>query len=127
MPAQSTTTATAYYSENDTAPDLRRQLLDGDGDPIDLTDASSVTITIGYARYSHYYAPFEVIVDRASCDIETPKTDGWVHWTPGTGDLSPPGTYHYIFEINWGDGTRQTVPPNSYETLVVRTKPGGQE
>lgn len=127
MPAQSTATGAAYYQENDTAPDLVRQLLDGNGDAIDLSDADTVTITIAYARYSHYYSPYEKIVDRASCDIVAPATGGWVSWTPGVGDLSPPGSYHYIFEINWQDGTRQTVPSNTYEPLIVRTKPGGVE
>lgn len=127
MPAQSTTSATAYYSENDTSPALRRQLVDGDGDPINLTSATSVTIIISYARYSHYYSPFPKKVDRAACVIEAPASDGWIHWNPAVADLSPPGSYHYIFEITWNDGTVQTVPVNTYETLIVKTKPGGQE
>lgn len=127
MPAQVVSTGAAYYSENDRAPDLVRTLVDGDGNPIDLSTAVAVTITIGYARYSHYYSPFTKIVDRATCSIDAPATAGVVRWQPGVGDLSPPGTYHYIFEIEWSGGRIETVPPNTYETLIVRTKPGGQE
>lgn len=126
MPAQSTTTGAAYYFENDTAPPLRRQLLDGNDEPIDLTDATSVTITIAHARYSHYYSPGFKIVDHELVVIEG-GTDGWVNWTPAAGALSPPGSYHYVFEITWNDGTEETVPSNTYEALVIRTKPGGRE
>lgn len=127
MPSQTTVSATAYYSENDTAPDLLRQLVDGVGNPIDLSDATTVTIIVSYARYSHYYSPFPKKVDRGPCDIVAPPSDGWVSWTPAAGDLSPPGVYHYVFEVTFNDGTKMTVPANTYETLVVTTKPGGQE
>ena len=128
MPAQSTTPATAYYSEGDTAPALARQLLDGDGNAIDLTNASKVEIRIAHARYSHYYSPYEPIVDfdAASnpCSIDD-AVNGWVSWSPDAGDLSPAGSYHYVFKITYSDATEETVPNNTYETLIVRTKPGG--
>lgn len=126
MPTQSPVSiGTAYYSENDTGPPLRRQLLNGDGTAIDLTAAASVTITIAHSRYDHYYSPYTPIVKRDPVNIEVPKTGGWVNWVPGVGDMSPPGSYAFIFEINWNDGTRQTVPQHTYETLVILTKPGG--
>lgn len=126
MPSQAPTSAgTAYYSENDRAPALRRQLLNGDGTAISLAAANTVTITIAHSRYDHYYSPYTPIVDRSACNIEAPATGGWVNWVPGAGDLSPPGAYQFIFEINWNDGTRQTVPAHTYETMFIRTKPGG--
>ncbi len=128
MPAQSTTPATAYYSEGDTAPALARQLLDGNGDAIDLTNASKVEIRVAHAQESHYYSPYEPIVDfdAASnpCTI-TDAANGQVSWTPGADDLTPPGAYHYVFKITYNDGSVETVPNNSYETMVIRTKPGG--
>lgn len=127
MPSQSpASVGTAFYSQGDTAPALRRRLLEG-STPIDLTNATSVTITISYARYSHYYSPFEKKVDRYACNIEAPATDGWVNYVPLSTHLDIVGEYHYIFEINWNDGTRQTVPAHTYETLIVRAKPGGVE
>jgi len=128
MPAQSPSrAATAYYSQNDTSPPLRRQLQDGDSEPIPLTNASSVTLTLAHQREDHYYSPRTPTVERASCFIEDPRTDGWVFWVPADGDLHLPGSYHLIFEINWSNGTRQTVPAHTYETLVITTKPGGFE
>lgn len=126
MPSQATETGTAYYSENDRAPALRRQLVDGDGNPIDLSTATSVTIIIGRQRWSHYYSPYTRLVDRGVCNIEA-GTDGWVNWVPGDGELSPPGNYEFVFEITWPGGLPETVPPNSYETLIIKTKPGGVE
>jgi hypothetical protein len=126
MPAQTQTSGAAYYSENDTAPVLVRQLLDGNGDPYDLQEAAGVTITIAPSRYSHYYSPPTPIVDRGNAAV-TNAALGYVSWEPQNGDLSPPGTYHYIFEVTWDDGTVQTFPPNGYESLIIRTKPGGLE
>ena len=128
MPAQTpVSVGTAYYSQNDTNPPLRRQLKEGDGSAIDLTAATTVTITIGFQRDFHYYSPKTPIVLRGSCDIDGDPTTGYVDWIPGVGDLSIPGSFHFIFEINWSDGTRQTVPAHTYETLVITTKPGGFE
>lgn len=126
MPAQTpTNVGTAYYSHNDTGPPLRRRLEEGDGSPMDLTNADTVTIIISFARYSHYYSPYRPIVNRGPCQIEDPRSDGWVFWVPQSGDLSPPGEFHFVFEVTWNDGTTQTVPAHTYETLVIRTKPGG--
>ena len=127
MPAQNTVNSgTAYYSQHDTGPPLVRQLVNGDGTAINLLNADTVTITISHARYDHYYSPYPPIVLRGSCVI-TDAESGWVSWAPGSEDLHTPGAFQYIFEINWSDATRQTVPAHTYETLHVRTKPGGIE
>ncbi len=126
MPAQTpVATGTAYYSQNDTAPDLVRTLFEGDGvTPIDLTGAT-ITIKLGFQRDMHYYSPYQPIVDAGPCAIVGDPTLGVVSWTPLPGDLSPPGSYHFIFTITFGSGAVQTVPAHTYETLVVTTKPGG--
>lgn len=130
MPAQTPVSAgTAYYSQNDTSPVLRRQLLEGDGTAIDLTAATSVTIIIGRQRDTHYYSPYPLIVDRDACVIDGDPTTGYVEWTPGTtkdvDQLYLPGAFHFIFEITWNDSTVQTVPAHTYEVIRVTTKPGG--
>jgi len=126
MPAQTpVSVGTAYYSQLDTAPDLVRTLFEGDGvTPIDLTGAT-VVIKIGFIRAQHYYSPYDLIVDSGPCAIVGDPTLGVVSWTPLTGDLDPPGEFHFIFEITFGGGGVQTVPAHTYETMVVTTKPGG--
>ncbi len=128
MPAQTTGSGVAYYSVGDTAPALSRQLLDGNGDAIDLSTAT-VTITIAHARHSYYYSPAEKIADQLSVTVDPDQTNntGWVHWWPPVGVLDPAGTYQFNFEITYSGGRVQTIPPNTYLPLVIRSKAGGLE
>ncbi len=128
MPAQTPVgVGTAYYSQNDTAPNLVRTLFEGDGvTPIDLTGAT-ITIRIARQRDYHYYSPYTPIVDAGTCVIVGAPTLGVVSWTPLAGDLSPPGSFHYYFKITFSGGAVQSVPAHTYETLVITTKPGGFE
>lgn len=125
MPAQNPQNAgTAYYSQGDTYPPLVRQLLDGDGNAIDLTTATGVTITIAHASYDPYFSPRPVIVEDRACNIND-AAEGIVQYAPVTGDLDSVSTYQYHFKITWSGGGVQTVPPNSYPILVVKAPPGG--
>ena len=133
MPAQNpgATSQTAHYVEGDTAPPLRRQLLNGDGSPMELVLATGVTISIAWGIYhgSYYVSPRDRIVSESPCIIETVAMageDGWVRWSPGLGDLSPPGVFHYTFEVTWQDGTTQTVAPNTYEPMKIASRVGGR-
>jgi len=128
MPAQVHASTVAYYTVGDTAPNLERQMLDGNGDPIDLTGCT-VTITIAHARYDYYYSPSTRIVDRGSCLVDPDQTNntGWVSWTPPTDILDPAGNYYFNFEITYADSTRQTIPPNTYLLMVIKPRPGGRE
>ena len=127
-PAQTVGSSAVYYSEKDTAPDLPAVLSDGAGEPIDLT-GSSVTISIAYSRYSYYYSPTRRIVDRSPCVVDPDQINntGLVRWTPGDGDLSPPGQYLYYFQVTYPGGGVQTIPPNTYLPMIIRTPVGGQE
>ena len=128
MPAQTpASVGTAYYSQHDTSPPLTRTLLNGDNTDLDLTNAATVTFTLGYQRDFHYRSPYPAIVDRADCSINDPRTDGSVTWRPVAGDLAQPGSYQFVFEITFNDGTKQTVPAHTYETLVINVRPGGFE
>jgi hypothetical protein len=131
MPAQSPAIARAYYAENDTAPNLRRRLLDGAGDPIDLgvaPDEAEVFIDIGHSSYDYYYSPMTLIVDSGPCVLEDqadPDHIGYVQWAPQAGDLTPPGNMQFRFKIVYADGTVQHIPPHTYETLIITTPVGG--
>ncbi|GAG28350.1 unnamed protein product, partial [marine sediment metagenome] len=111
MPAQSTASKTEYYVDHSTAPALRKQLLDIDGEPIDLT-GSTVTISIAFSmpRETYWTSPRRRIVDAAPCvpDPDQVANMGYVEWTPGgegsDSDLTPPGSFLLTFEITESGG-----------------------
>ena len=135
MPAQANTSGAVYYVEFDTAPPLRACLKDGQGDAIDLTGAG-VTITIAFAmpRGSYYTSPRDQIVIRSEVDGDADQVanKGFVSWTPEPqgsneeGILTPPGQFLYVFEITYQDGTRQTIPANTYQTMIITSPVGGR-
>jgi len=133
MPAQTSGSPTVYYVEFDTAPPLRACLKDGNDEPIDLTGAG-VTITVAFTmpRQTYYTSPRKQIVVRSPCDVDPDQVNnkGFISWTPGAqGDddaLTPPGDFLYNFEVTYQDGTRQTIPPISYQTMHIQTPVGGR-
>jgi len=133
MPAQTTTLETEYRVEYDTAPNIRKQLKNIDGEPIDLTDAT-VTISVAFAmpRGTYYTSPRDQIVKRSACVVDADQINniGYVDWTPGVqgadDTLSPPGEFLYTFEITHAGGGIQTVPQNTYYTLIILTPVGGR-
>ena len=133
MPSQTSAAPTVYYVEFDTAPPLRACLKDGQGDPIDLTGAE-VTITVAFTmpRQDYYTSPRDQIVVRSAVTVDPDQVanKGYVSWTPGAqGEddaLTPPGDFLYNFEVTYQDGTKQTIPPISYQTMHIQTPVGGR-
>ena len=133
MPSQTSAAPTVYYVEFDTAPPLRACLKDGQGEPIDLTGAE-VTITVAFTmpRQDYYTSPRDQIVVRSPVTVDPDQVanKGYVSWTPGAqGEddaLTPPGDFLYNFEVTYQDGTKQTIPPISYQTMHIQTPVGGR-
>ena len=137
MPAQTTKATTVYYVEYDTAPNLEVCLKDGDDNPINLL-GSEVTISVAFAmpRGTYYTSPRDQIVKRSECvvlqEADPPDLtlEGWVSWTPGAqgedDTLSPPGEFLYTFEVTYPGGGKQTIPANTYQTLIIKTPVGGR-
>ncbi len=137
MPAQTTSAGTVYYVEFDTAPKLRACLKDGQGDPIDLSGAT-VTISVVFAmpRGTYYTSPRRQIITRAAVVVDPDQTEagnrGFVEWTPepqdspNEGILSPPGEFLYTFEVIYQDGGKQTLPANTYQTMIIKSPVGGR-
>ena len=133
MPAQTAKANTVYYVEYDTAPDLRVCLKDGDDEPIDLT-GSEVTISVAFAmpRGTYYTSPRDQIVKRSECVVDADQVlnTGFINWTPGAqgedDTLSPPGEFLYTFEVTYPGGGKQTIPANTYQTLIIKTPVGGR-
>lgn len=132
MPTQTTTAESTYYAELDTAPPLLACLRDKFGSPIDLTGAD-VDINIAYARWSHYYSPFRRIIDQQPCVVDPDQTEdgnrGIVRFFPGTEEgvnaMTPAGSFHMTFEVTYPDDTLQTIPPDTYLPLIIRSTVGG--
>ena len=133
MPAQTALADTLYRVEFDSAPPFVRTLADINGEPLDL-DGATVTISIAFAmpRGTYYTSPRDQIVKKSPVDVDPDQVAnmGRVSWTPGAqGDddaLTPPGEFLYTFEVTFPDSTIQTVPQNTYYTLVIRTPVGGR-
>ena len=83
-------------------------------------------------RGTYYTSPRDQIVVRSECDVDPDQVNnkGFVSWGPGAqGDddaLTPPGDFLYNFEVTYQDGTKQTVPPISYQTMHIQTPVGGR-
>jgi len=132
MPAQTQASSAVYYSEFDTAPALRACLKDGQGNPIDLTGAA-VTISAAFTmpRGSYYTSPRDRMLDRSPCVVDPDQVTntGFISWTPENrpeDQLTPPGEFLYNFEVTYQDGGVQTIPPNTYLPMVIKTKVGGR-
>ena len=135
MPAQTSGADTVYYVEFDTAPTQRACLKDGQGDPIDLS-GSTVTISVAFSmpRGTYYTSPRKQIIIRSEVDVDPDQINnkGFVSRTPepqgseDEGILSPPGEFLYTFEVTYQDGGIQTIPANTYQTLIIKTPVGGR-
>jgi hypothetical protein len=130
MPTQTIGSDTPEYAVNDTGPPLVNTLCDGAGDPIDLTGAA-VVINIAYASYSYYYSPQLRLVDGGACVVDPDQTEGGnrgkVSFAPGVAQFNLAGTYRYNYEVTYPDATRQTIAPNSNNTLIIRAPAGGNQ
>lgn len=89
-----------YIVEGDTKPDLVKQLLDADGEAIDVTGA---TVRFSMSRNG------TVVVDNASCTVDV-AGEGRVRYEWETADTASPGACVGEFEVTYAGGGIQTVP-----------------
>jgi hypothetical protein len=139
MPAQTVgaTARTVFYVEFDTAPAMVTDLVDEETEePIDLTEpGTEVVINVAWSspHGSYYISPRDRIISQQACVIDPDQVTfpGRVRYTPGSTQfvdaMSPPGQFNYQHEVTYGtSGGTQTVPANTYQPLVVRSKVGGR-
>jgi hypothetical protein len=126
MPAQTTALGLVEYAMFDTAPPLVAQLVDGDGDPINLTNAT-VVINVSPTNSTYGTSDPTRLIDGASVDVDADQVNntGFVSWTPSSTALDRFGSYSYNFEVTFADNTRQTVSPKAENVLIVRFPVGG--
>ena len=101
---------TLTMKQNDLAPSLRAQLLDGET-AVDLTTASSARIIVTTIDKA------TELLDRAAT-IEA-GTNGWVTMDWQTGDTATVGRYLLEIEVTWPGTKPQTFPVHQYAWLVV--------
>lgn len=103
---------------HDTAPDYVAALISDITRPnlpaIDLSSATSVYFVMRSASASDTATPKV----KATCAIVT-ANQGIVSYHWGATDTDTVGDFNVEFEIHWSDGTIQTVPNDSYNTITV--------
>jgi hypothetical protein len=139
MPAQTVgaTARTKFFVEFDTAPAMVNDLVDEETqEPIDLTEpGTTVVLNVSWSspHGSYYTSPRDRIISQQSCVIDPDQVThpGRVAYTPGieanVDAMSPPGAFNYQHEVTFGvSGGTQTVPANTYQPLIIRSKVGGR-
>jgi hypothetical protein len=91
----------------DTAPPLTASLA-VNGQPLDLTNATSVKLIMKSAG----------ALVTGTCTI-VDAVDGGIKYVWAGGDTAVSGTYQVEFQVTWNDGTKQTLPNDSYDTVTV--------
>jgi len=96
--------------QGDTLPVLTRTLDDVNG-PIDLTNATSVTLILRSKWLNAFYLS-------VACAILTPKTAGNISYGWRAADTALVGDYLAEFLVIFGDGTRVTIPNSPAKTWI---------
>lgn len=97
---------TFTIKQNDTRPLLTRQLLDENGDAVDLTTADEVVFHM------------RGVITDGVCTIDD-AAGGEVSYEWQTGDTATVGEYEGEFEVHWTDGGIQTFPNPGYLQISV--------
>ncbi len=95
--------------QNDTLPNLEAQLVDFEGNPINL-DLCGV-----HFHMSNFRGEVKVNKPAIVVDVENGKVK--VEWDPGETDTV--GTYKCEFEVNMPDGKIITVPNDGYFLISI--------
>ena len=104
-----------YYTQGDLEPSIDLYLKKADGQPIDLTGASSVTLRVrptGSAASASPTFTGTMTVFAA--------TSGGCRYALATGDLALVNAYDMQATINWPGARPQAVPNVGYDSLVVQ-------
>lgn len=99
----------------DRYPSLETVLLDGDGEPTNLTDALTVELTMSLKDY-----PRTVVLNQAAASFEV---DGSVSYEWADGDTDVVGLYVVEWTVTWAPGVTSTFPSKGFDK--VRVTPRG--
>lgn len=102
---------TFYIKQNDTAPAIRATLQDGDGNAVDLTDA---TVRFHMKAIDASTVKVDDIVS-----IVSPATSGVVQYNWIADDTDTVGSFHAEFEVTYSDTSIETFPNNGYIRVEI--------
>lgn len=99
-----------YIKQGDTRPTLTRQLLDEDGEPVDVTGAT--------VRFTLEDPSGAVVVTEQLCTVlDGPTGEVAYEWQPG--DTDRDGAHLGEFEVTYADGGVQTFPNPKQLTIEI--------
>lgn len=102
---------TFYIKQNDTSPSIRATLKDGDGNVVNLTDAS--------VRFHMRTIGGTTTKVDADASIVSPNTSGIVQYDWAASDTDTVGSYQAEFEVTYGDLSVETFPNNGYIRVEI--------
>lgn len=98
-----------YIKRNDTSPAIRANLLDGDGNAVDVTAAT--------IRFHMSEPNGTVVIDAAGTIVNA--AGGIVEYQWQAGDTDTAGYFNTEFEVTYGDGTIETFPNSTYQRVRI--------
>jgi hypothetical protein len=102
--------------QGDTRTALRAQLLDGEGNPVDLTDS------LVYFRMSEFTNSTTRINRQALV-----QENGEVWFVFEKDEVSQPGIFKAEFHVEYPDGRKEVFPNSGYIKVTIEPSVGGVE
>lgn len=101
---------TFYIKQNDTVPSIRATLQNGNGDPVDLINA-----TVRF--HMRAIGANNTTVDAAAVVVSA--ADGIVQYNWIADDTDTIGSYQAEFEVTYPDSTVETFPNDGYVRIEI--------
>lgn len=101
---------TLTLKKDDLEPKYIATLRNADGSPVDLTNATSVSLVVKQQGGAKYFKASGTFEDRIN---------GVVSYTWASGNTDTIGTFQMEWEIIWPTNRPETFPNSGYDTLVV--------
>ena len=101
---------TFYIKQNDTVPSIRATLQNGNGDPVDLINA-----TVRF--HMRAIGANNTTVDAAAVVVSA--ADGIVQYNWIADDTDTIGSYQAEFEVTYHDSTVETFPNDGYVRIEI--------
>ena len=100
-----------YLKRNDTTPAIRATLKDGDGNVINLADAT--------VRFHMRAIDSATAAVDAAGSVVSPAANGVVEYAWDAADTTTAGMYSAEFEVTYSDGSIETFPNSDYIRVEI--------